>query len=259
MTQRHMTQQPDFYSKVANKFGGYSSGARRTTLFPQGDPEEVFDAVARELGGGGTRLLDVGCADGRNLLAIAPRFGQVDALDLAPEMLDSARRHQTESGLAHVRFAVGDASATGFADGEFDVVTSRRGPLFPEEFGRVLRPGGSLVYLGIGERDVRALKEEFGRGQLYGRWDGTPVMRQDRERLERAGFSVVREQSVDFDEYFHTPQDLDTFLQMVPIFEDYGTGGDREALDRYMALATHDEGIHLARHWFVLHARRDGL
>ncbi|MFI6345790.1 class I SAM-dependent methyltransferase [Streptomyces sp. NPDC050560] len=258
MTQRHRTRQPDFYSRVAEKFGGYSSGARRTTRFPEGDPEEVFDTVARTVAGPGARLLDVGCADGRNLLALAPDFARVDGLDLAPEMVASARRHLAASGLTHVVFAAGDASATGFPDAAFDVLTSRRGPLFPEEFRRVLRPGGSLVYLGIGEQDVRALKETFGRGQLYGRWDGVPVARQERKRLERAGFTVVRERDFAYDEYFHTPRDLDTFLQMVPIFEDYSPQGDRDAFERYLALATTDEGVHLARHWFVLHARVDG-
>lgn len=250
-----MTQQQEFYSKVARKFGGYSSGASRTTYFPQGDPEEEFDTLVRGLGGPGKRLLDVGCADGRNLLAIAAAFGRADALDLSPEMLASAEGHRAESGLDHVTFAVGDASATGFPNESFDVVTSRRGPLFPDEFRRLLRPDGSVVYLGIGERDVQALKETFGRGQLYGRWTGTPVVQEERLRLQRTGFTVDHEREFDYDEYFHTPQDLDRFLQMVPIFEDYDSAGDREVFDRYLAQATTGEGVHLARHWFVLHAR----
>ncbi|MEW2545126.1 class I SAM-dependent methyltransferase [Streptomyces sp. NPDC047002] len=252
-----MTQQQGFYSKVAEKFGGYSSGAQRTTSFPQGDPEERFDALVRELASPTGRLLDVGCADGRNLLAVAGAFGRVDALDLSPEMLASAERHRAASGLDHVTFALGDASATGFPDGAFDVVTSRRGPLFPEEFGRVLRPGGSVVHLGIAERDVQELKEVFGRGQLYGRWSGTPVLREERERLERAGFTVDHAGEFTYDEYFHTPADLDRFLQMVPIFEDYDSAADRGAFERYAARATTSEGIHLARHWFVLRAHRD--
>ncbi|GAA2331952.1 class I SAM-dependent methyltransferase [Streptomyces kunmingensis] len=250
-----MTQQPGFYSKVAEKFGGYSSGAQRTTSYPQGDPEEEFDALVHELGTPTGRLLDVGCADGRNLLSVAPSFGRVEALDLSPEMLASAEHHRAESGLDHVRFAVGDASATGFPDGAFDLVTSRRGPLFPDEFRRVLRTGGSVVYLGIGERDVRTLKEAFGRGQLYGRWTGTPVALEERRRLEDAGFTVDYEREFSYDEFFHTPGDLDRFLQMVPIFEDYDSESDREAFDRYVGQATTQEGIHLARHWFVLRAR----
>ncbi|MGY0020482.1 class I SAM-dependent methyltransferase [Streptomyces sp. YJ-C3] len=250
-----MAEQQGFYSKVAEKFGGYSSGARRTTSYPQGDPEEEFDALVHELGSATGKLLDVGCADGLNLLGLAPSFGRVDGLDLSPEMLASAERHRAASGLDHVRFAGGDASATGFPAGTFDLVTSRRGPLFPEEFRRVLRHGGSVVYLGIGERDVRTLKETFGRGQLYGRWAGTPVALEERRRLEDAGFTVDYEREFSYDEFFHTPEDLDRFLQMVPIFEDYDTESDREAFDRYVTRATAQEGIHLARHWFVLRAQ----
>ncbi|MFI7347261.1 class I SAM-dependent methyltransferase [Streptomyces sp. NPDC049936] len=250
-----MTQGQEFYSKVAEKFGGYSSGAQRTTSYPQGDPEEHFDALLREYGSPTARLLDVGCADGRNLLAVAEAFGRVDALDLSAQMLASAERHRAESGLDHVTFAMGDASATGFPDETFDVVTSRRGPLFPQEFHRVLRPGGMVVYLGIGERDVQPLKETFGRGQLYGEWLGEPVVSKERRRLEDAGFAVEDEQEFCYDEFFHTPEDLDRFLQMVPIFEDYDSAADSSSFERYAAQATRPEGIHLPRHWFVLSAR----
>ncbi|MFJ4828916.1 class I SAM-dependent methyltransferase [Streptomyces sp. NPDC088747] len=251
-----MSQHQEFYSEVATKFGGYSSGAQRTTSYPQGDPEEHFDTLVRAVGSPDARLLDVGCADGRNLLAIAPEFGRVDALDLSVEMLASAERHRVESGLTHVEFTVGDASETGFPDETFDVVTSRRGPLFPQEFHRLLRSGGSVVFMGIGERDVQALKETFGRGQLYGRWTGVPVVQEERRRLEEAGFTVDDEREFSYDEYFHTAEDLDRFLQMVPIFEDYDSVRDLNAFERYAARAATPEGIHLPRHWFVLRARR---
>ena len=247
---------PDFYSKVAERFGGYSSGAERTTVYPEGDPEAVFDQIATSLGGPEARLLDVGCADGRNLLAIAPSFGRVDAVDLSPQMLDSARLALDESGLRHVEFSLRDASATGFPDGSFDVITSRRGPLFAEEFHRLLRPGGAVVHLGIGEQDVRAIKEDFGRGQLYGRWDGEPVSRHEAQLLREAGFTVLREQDIRYQEYFHSPAELDRFLQAVPIFEDYDPERDREPFERYVKAASEERGVLMDRHWFVLHARR---
>jgi len=247
---------PEFYSKVAEKFGGYSSGARRTTVHPEEDPEVLFDRITAELADPAARLLDVGCADGRNLLAIAPSFGHAHGVDLSPEMLDSAARSLAEAGLDHVEFSLRDASATGFPDGAFDVITSRRGPLFAEEFHRVLRPGGSLVHLGIGEQDVRALKEVFGRGQLYRRWEGDPVAHEERGRLERAGFTVLREQAVPFQEYFHSAADLTRFLEAVPIFEDFDLDHDRALFDRYVEAASEERGILLDRHWFVLHARR---
>jgi SAM-dependent methyltransferase len=247
---------PDFYSKVAERFGGYSSGAERTTVYPEGDPEVVFDQIATGLGGPEARLLDVGCADGRNLLAIAPSFGRVDAIDLSQPMLDSAQLALAESGLGHVELSLRDASATGFPDGGFDVITSRRGPLFAEEFHRLLRPGGAVVHLGIGEQDVRAIKEVFGRGQLYGRWGDEPVARQEGRRLREAGLSVLREQDIRYQEYFNSPAELDRFLQAVPIFEDYDPENDREPFERYVKAASDERGVLMDRHWFVLHARR---
>ncbi|WP_052488656.1 class I SAM-dependent methyltransferase [Streptomyces sp. 150FB] len=247
---------PEFYSKVAGKFGGYSSGAERTTEFTNGDPEVVFDGIAKSESGAGRSLLDVGCADGRNLLTIAPDFARVHAIDMSAEMLDSARAHQGDSGLAHVRFEQRDAARTGFSDGEFDLVTSRRGPLFVPEFRRVLKDGGSIVYLGIGEQDVRKLKETFGRGQLYGRWEGTPVAQEDRKQLEEEGFEILKEEHFPYDEYFHSPADLNRFLEMVPIFEDYDSVKDRDLFESYVEQESSDKGVHLARHWFLLHARK---
>jgi hypothetical protein len=136
------------------------------------------------------------------------------------------------------------------------VVTSRRGPLFAREFLRILKPGGSLVHLGIGEQDVRELKETFGRGQLYRRWEGVPVAAQARVLLEHTGFTTEREQDFTYEEFFHTPADLDTFLHQVPIFEDYDPVADREPFARYTARATSERGVRLGRHWFLLHVRK---
>ncbi|QMU70506.1 class I SAM-dependent methyltransferase [Streptacidiphilus sp. P02-A3a] len=255
---------PAFYSKVADQFGGYPDWPPRTAHYPEGDPEEYFDTVLGSLGslGGpgaagaaGAALLDVGCADGRNLLAVADRFARVRGIDLSPGMLEAARRNRTASGLDHVVFEVGDARATGLPDASVDVVSSRRGPLFPGEFHRVLTGRGAVVHLGIGEQDVRALKEAFGRGQNYGRWDRLPLAQEGREQLERAGFRV-EQREFRFDEYFHSAEDLRGFLRKVPIFEDFDPVDDQRCLDTFLQRATSPRGIHLARHWFVLVARK---
>lgn len=64
--------------------------------------------------------------------------------------------------------ALGDPSATGFPDGAFGVVTSRRGPLFPQGSngcrGRLGGPPGDRRAGRVGaEGDVRP-------EQSYGRW-----------------------------------------------------------------------------------------
>ena len=246
---------PEFYSRVADEFGEYTSSGLRTDVFPDGDPEAVFDELARGLGTPDGRLVDVGCADGRSLLRIAPAFGSALGIDMSPSMLESAGRMRDAAGLDNVTFERRDASRTGLPDGQADVLTSRRGPLFPGEFRRVLRPGGHLLYMGIGETDVRELKETFGRGQLHGRWDGRPVMDEVAEELAAAGFTVVLERTFRTEEFYHSPVELDRFLRQVPIFEDYDTAADRAPFDRYVASARSDRGVRLDRHWFVVRAR----
>jgi SAM-dependent methyltransferase len=69
--------------------------------------------------------------------------------DVAPEMVEVARRRATELGVNDVAFAVEDAASLSFDDASFDGVLWRWGPmLVPDmeaaigEVRRVLRPGG---------------------------------------------------------------------------------------------------------------------
>ena len=71
-------------------------------------------------------------------------------LDLAPKLIDTARRLAAEEGL-EVAFEVGDAQALPYGDGAFDVVSSSFGVIFaPDqaaaaaELARVCRAGGRL-------------------------------------------------------------------------------------------------------------------
>jgi SAM-dependent methyltransferase len=75
--------------------------------------------------------------------------GRLVTSDVAPEMVDVARRRATELGVSDVAFAIEDAASLSFDDGSFDGVLWRWGPmLVPDmeaairELRRVLRPGG---------------------------------------------------------------------------------------------------------------------
>ncbi|MGD0700601.1 MAG: alpha-(1-_3)-arabinofuranosyltransferase family protein [Trebonia sp.] len=116
---------------------------------------EAVLARAAELGltAGGARALDFGCGAGRLTRALAARFELVVGVDIAPAMLDLARRDNPVA--ARCEFLLNtrpDLALLG--DGEFDLVYSSvvlqhlppgliRGYL--TELARVLRPGGSLV------------------------------------------------------------------------------------------------------------------
>jgi SAM-dependent methyltransferase len=118
---------------------------------------EVEAALTRagELGlaASGARALDFGCGAGRLTRALAARFELVVGVDIAPAMLDLARRDNPVA--ARCEFLLNPRPDLAlFGDGEFDLVYSSvvlqhlppgliRGYL--AELARVLRPGGSMV------------------------------------------------------------------------------------------------------------------
>jgi ubiquinone/menaquinone biosynthesis C-methylase UbiE len=100
----------------------------------------------------GPRVLEVGVGTGFNM-PFWPGHIQMTAIDLAPRMLERARRRAAELGLAAV-LRVGDAQALEFADSSFDtavatyVFCSVPDPVQGlRELGRVVRPGGEILLL----------------------------------------------------------------------------------------------------------------
>jgi SAM-dependent methyltransferase len=99
----------------------------------------------------GERVLDVACGTGNLALPAARKGAVVTGIDLAPNLIDAARRAAAEESLA-VRFDVGAAESLPYPDGSFDTVMSMFGVMFaarPElafsELVRVARPGGRIV------------------------------------------------------------------------------------------------------------------
>jgi SAM-dependent methyltransferase len=246
----------NFYDKLAEQFGGYATTARHDAVFPQVDPEDLFEHKLLEHGGLGLRALDVGCADGRNTLALAPHFREIVAIDTSQGMLAVARTHQQDMGIHHIRFLEQDVHHLAFSDASFDVVYSRRGPVDFAGFARVLSLGGWYVEITIGEKDAQALKEVFGRGQMFGRWLGESVRDSHAHALATAGVTVVSAEEFCYDEYYPSTQELDLFLQAVPIFEDYDSIKDRPCLVTYSEQNSADKGIWVGRHRVVIVARK---
>jgi SAM-dependent methyltransferase len=98
------------------------------------------------------RVLDLGCGAGHTALAIAPHVAHVTAVDVTPDMLNTAARLAEQRGLSNIGFQLADAAKLPFADAHFDLVTSR---VAAHHFAdpraaiagvrRVLKPGGRLA------------------------------------------------------------------------------------------------------------------
>ena len=116
----------------------------------EGNAPSHDDLVARLAPLPGERWLDVGTGTGAVAIRAARAGADVTGLDLAPALVETAKRLAAEEGL-QIRFDVGNAEALPYGDGEFDVVSSAFGVIFApdqraatRELARVTRTGGRL-------------------------------------------------------------------------------------------------------------------
>jgi len=96
--------------------------------------------------------LDVATGTGHTALAVARYVKHMTGLDLAPKMLEQAKRLSKEQGISNCEFVEGSAEAVPFASNQFSLVTARHAPhhfhradLFLSEVRRVMTNSGRLV------------------------------------------------------------------------------------------------------------------
>ena len=73
----------------------------------------------------GWRVLDVSTGAGHTALAFAPHVAAVIAVDLTPQMLETARQLAQARGVTNIEFKPADAHALPFEANTFDLVTNR--------------------------------------------------------------------------------------------------------------------------------------
>jgi 2-polyprenyl-3-methyl-5-hydroxy-6-metoxy-1,4-benzoquinol methylase len=192
--QRWGETEPYFGVLAADRFRKASFAENSEEFWHLGDAQvaERLAAAEREFGPvPRDRALDFGCGVGRLSLPLARRFGQVVALDIAPAMLDEARRNADAAGLANLCFARSD-DALGEAGGRFDFVMSfivfqhipvRRGMrVLGAMLDKVDRGGVAALDLCIDRRDTPAQALRYwaqrhvpGLHGLFNRARGRPV------------------------------------------------------------------------------------
>lgn len=139
----------------------------------------------------GERVLDVGSGRGAVTFPAAEAVGEsghVEAIDIAPGMVDRLRADAASRGVGNVDIRVGDAEAPGVEEGSFDAVLASLVLFFLpnlssalDAYRVALRPGGRLAFTTFGETsaawtgieqriasflpDGHPLKEQAGRPQ----------------------------------------------------------------------------------------------
>lgn len=162
----------------------------------------------------GDKALDVATGIGFTAAALAPLVEEVVACDITEEMVERAETLFKERGLKNALTDVADAEELPYADGVFDIVTSRIAPHhFPHlrkalsEMARVLKEGGRMVVadsVAPEERDVDRFLNEIEklrdpahvRNYSESEWRG--LLADNGLEVERVEMDIFE---IDFDEW----------------------------------------------------------
>ena len=135
------------------RFFRWSTRAQFDRLAPTWDSmrrPEAFAALERALAAlpaSPSRVLDLGTGTGLAAFIAARRFPEAEVVgaDLAPGMVEQARRNTPPELARRVRFEQADAARLPFEDGAFDLVLLANMIPFFDELARVVAPGGHLA------------------------------------------------------------------------------------------------------------------
>lgn len=155
---KHKDIERQVYSMTASKYDEYGSSAFESYAQP------LLDAAGLRPG---QHVLDVACGPGIPSLMAAPLVapgGVVTGIDLAPGMVDIAKKKAEEKGLNNVVFQEGDAEALPFPDDSFDVVLCNHGLVHTtdrskalNEMRRVLKKASGSLALSVWSTPDRAI------------------------------------------------------------------------------------------------------
>ena len=183
------TQRPAWHCEAGHSFDVAKQGyvnllpvQRKRSLHPGDTREQVHarrrflsagfyapiaESVAQLLKGKAARVLDIGCGEGYYLRQLGSAFPEMTrwGMDISTDAVRLAAG--ADKGASYF---VGTAAHLPFEDGSFDAITSLFALTVPEEFRRLLSPGGwylqaltedvKLVFVGVNEQPMRTMEKE---------------------------------------------------------------------------------------------------
>jgi SAM-dependent methyltransferase len=193
--------------------------------------------------------LDVACGPGSVVVAFARRARQAAGLDATEAMLEEARKLAARSEVTNVAWHRGNAYALPFADGAFDIVSSRfafhhlQEPARAfAEMVRVARPGGRIVLCDTYASDDPAKAAAFNAMERH-RDPSTVELRSLAFLVGLYAIAGLPEPETCF---YRVPAERETVIAM-----SFPAGGDRDGLRAMLDASVEGDTM-------GLRARRDG-
>jgi SAM-dependent methyltransferase len=245
------------YWDTVYRLGDYLKKKENVVLDGNDGEDEFDDKILRAAKG--REVLDIGCGDGLFTLEIADLARRVVGVDFSEDALVCATKGRSRAGPKRIRFQRADANSLPFANEEFDLVVSRRGPATANtktlsEVYRVLKRNGLLMEITIGEKDKENLARIFGRGQMYSVKERISLMK--RRMLEQAGFREIRVKDYIATEIFPSMKRLIIRLSDSPIIPGFDAEKDSGFLSIIERKCRTSRGIETPVHRVTIVARK---
>ena len=169
--------------------------------------------IMKELCGGEFSLLDAGCGEGYYTSAYSEIAKETVGVDISKAAIKHASKMCKKAS-----FAAASVYHLPLADNSFDVVVNCFSPNAPDEFSRVLKNGGYLLYVVPGAKHLWELKSIL--------YDNPYENEEKTEQYD--GFEYVGNEGVTSTFTLTTREDIDALFHMTP----YSWNTPKECADR---------------------------
>ena len=188
--------------------------AARKSFLDRGHYQPIADAVCRLLGGSlsgsAPVLLDAGCGEGYYLTALQRQLEEAGrepccmGVDISKEAVRFAAARNKQA-----LWITASAARLPFRDASVDGVMSMFALTVPEEFRRVLKPGGCFLEVTAGRDHLMALKN-----LIY----SEIIEKQAKPAPGYPGFTSLAQEVLEFPVELTEPQEVQQLLSMTPHF-----------------------------------------
>ncbi|MBI4095287.1 MAG: class I SAM-dependent methyltransferase [DPANN group archaeon] len=226
------------------------------------NPEKIFlDLVVKNLSKTKS-LLDIGTGLGKTPISLAKHTKDAWGIDPARKLINYAKLRAKKLHIKNIHFEVADGRNLPFEKEKFDIVISQRGPVtdnvgFAREAFRVLKKGGQLIEITIGEQDKENIKRTFGRGQnYYGLINKVSSAKNKKQLLKKAGFRKIKTRYYNLTEYFAAKHDLILRLLRTPIIPNFNLKKDYKLINKVINKYSTTKGIKTNAHRLIIIAKK---